>query len=130
MWDPYDHAAREGIRVVYRAQPDRGRWYPRPRIITLDFGLTTITERCVLAHELGHAHYGHDCTTDIGETQANRWAAQRLITVDQIVECALAYPDHPGKWCVDLQTTPTMLAAWLSDQTNLDRAEQLWRAVA
>ena len=42
-------------------------------------GLTLVTARCVLAHELGHAVYKHGCSDESTEWHADRWAAQQLI---------------------------------------------------
>lgn len=49
------------------------------RHITLRTGMSLAQARSTLAHELGHAHYGHDCTTPMYERQARRYAARLLI---------------------------------------------------
>lgn len=51
----------------------------RDGTISYAWGLTHREQRSVIAHELGHAHYGHDCTTDRGEREADRWAADLLV---------------------------------------------------
>ncbi|SJM69333.1 No significant database matches [Gulosibacter sp. 10] len=130
MWCPYDHAAAQGIRVVYQSQPERGRWYPRPRIIALSYNLPPTLERCVLAHELGHAHHGHGCDTDAAEREANQWAAGHLLTAEQVAAAARAYPDHPGRWAVDLSVTPKLLLTWLRTPGNYDHADRLYREAA
>lgn len=76
-----DHAHAEGIRVWWRHTGRCGTWSERHRCIWLDPALTDREARSVLAHELGHAHYG-----DRGpqpphiEARAWRWAADLLIT--------------------------------------------------
>ncbi|WP_087138658.1 ImmA/IrrE family metallo-endopeptidase [Mycetocola reblochoni] len=41
--------------------------------------LTRAERRVVVAHELGHARYGHTCDSPREERQADRFAAQLLI---------------------------------------------------
>ncbi|MFD2757066.1 ImmA/IrrE family metallo-endopeptidase [Gulosibacter faecalis] len=130
MWDPLEHADLHRIRVRWRHQDEAGRWYRDRRLITLRHGLTPIQERCTLAHELGHAFHQHSHSDEHTELQADRWAAGQLITVDTVVDCALVYPDHPERWCTELEVTPHMLRTWFSNPTNSRRAEQLWRATA
>ncbi|MFC7431022.1 MULTISPECIES: ImmA/IrrE family metallo-endopeptidase [unclassified Agrococcus] len=47
--------------------------------ISYAWGLTHSEQRSVIAHELGHAYYGHDCTTERAEREADRWAADLLV---------------------------------------------------
>lgn len=51
----------------------------RDRTISLTWGLTHSEQRSVIAHELGHAHFGHDCSDDRAEREADTWAANLLI---------------------------------------------------
>lgn len=46
--------------------------------IVLRFGLTPFEMRSVLAHELAHAYYGDECSSDANERRAERYAAQLL----------------------------------------------------
>lgn len=48
--------------------------------IVLRFGLTPFEMRSVLAHELAHAYYGDECSSDANERRAERYAAQLLIS--------------------------------------------------
>lgn len=130
MWSPYEHAEQHGIRVAYQQQADAGRWYPAARLVTLQFGLTPLLERCVLAHELGHAHHGHTSSTPDRERAANRWAANMLLTAEAVAACADVHPHHPEKWCAELRVTPVMLTAWLTQADNYRRADQLRRVTA
>ncbi len=77
-----DHAHSQGIRVWWRRLDGRGgQWSARHSCIWLDPSLTDREARSLLAHELGHAHYG-----DTGpqpphiEARAWRWAAGLLIS--------------------------------------------------
>jgi len=47
--------------------------------ITLNLDLTHAERRSALAHELGHAHYGHSHSTPRAERQARAYAAALLI---------------------------------------------------
>lgn len=121
MWSPYDHAADLGIEVIHADIDERGRYYPGHHLIVLRRSLHAVVERCTLAHELGHHYRGSS------ETRADEWAAGFLITTEQIVDCALDYPDHPETWADQLRVIPRMLKVWLTNTSNYRRAEQLWR---
>ena len=47
--------------------------------VTVDLGLTWCEVKDALAHELGHALYGHHCSTPANERAADRRAAELLI---------------------------------------------------
>lgn len=50
------------------------------RVIMLDERLAATQRLSTLAHELGHAFYGHESTTARGEREASEWAARILIS--------------------------------------------------
>lgn len=63
----------------------KGGWFPEYDLILLAEGLGHVGQLCTLAHELGHAHYGH--APGMGgwwsarqERQADRWAARLLVS--------------------------------------------------
>lgn len=130
MWSPDEHARAAGILVLEAVIPESGRAYPRRRLVVLRAGLDTITRRCVLAHELAHIFAGDDCSTPRAERRAWRWAAQRLVTLDDLVTCALEHPEHPEIWCDTLRVTPHVLRTWLSNPSNYSHAERLIAAAA
>lgn len=76
------HAARMGVsvHVAHLPAPYRG-WYDIERSRAVyDFDLTPIEQRVVLAHELGHAHHGHECEDEPNhERLADVYAATLLI---------------------------------------------------
>lgn len=49
------------------------------RSITFEWDLTPSEQRSAIAHELGHAWHGHDCSTPRFEREADAWAADYLI---------------------------------------------------
>lgn len=74
-------AAEHGvnIKIATLASGVRGFYCKDDNTIYLSRRLTLIEQRCTLAHELGHAYFGHDCSTDWNENQANDFAARILI---------------------------------------------------
>ncbi|MEJ6489759.1 ImmA/IrrE family metallo-endopeptidase [Leucobacter sp. USCH14] len=50
--------------------------------IYLSRRLNPVEMLCTLAHELGHFHYGHDCSSLTAEAQANSYACRILIDPD------------------------------------------------
>lgn len=66
--------------LVARLPPDwLGAYDDRRRRILLAPGLTPVEQRCVLAHELGHALRMHVGTSAADERAAERFAARVLI---------------------------------------------------
>lgn len=60
----------------------------RYRLITLKPGLGLAQRRSTLAHELGHAAYGHHGHHPKTERIADRWAARSLLSVDMVISHA------------------------------------------
>lgn len=76
------HAAQLGVSVhiAHLPAPYRGFYDPESARIVLDWNLTPIERREVLAHELGHAYYAHQCqNVDAQETDADAYAVRLLI---------------------------------------------------
>lgn len=73
-----------GVRIREAAVP--GDWWGvcdhRHKLVTLKPGLGAAQRRSTLAHELGHAAYGHTGHHPKTERLADRWAAKRLLTID------------------------------------------------
>ncbi|MGG7509048.1 ImmA/IrrE family metallo-endopeptidase [Plantibacter sp. YIM 135249] len=67
------------LRGDYLPDDDLGYYSPSEGLIYFDLRLTPDERRCVIAHECGHAYYGHGCDSDRHERQANTYAAQLLI---------------------------------------------------
>lgn len=88
-------AAEYGI-AVKRATLDpfvRGFYRARDSTIYLNRRLTGVETLCVLAHELGHVFYGHNCTTGTNENQANDYAARLLIRPHEYARAELVSHD-------------------------------------
>lgn len=83
-------AARHGLSIhASRLDDDvRGYYSPSERRIYFDLSLTPNERRATIAHELGHHHHGHDCSTDAAERQADVYAALVLIHPDEYAAVA------------------------------------------
>lgn len=112
-----DLAERQELTSTSASLPAGSAWYfPDELGIVLDRRLQQSQRRSALAHELAHVDLGHVQTAGDGPTgsraarrcerQADQLAAERLITVDQLVEALL----------------------WSQDEREL--AEMLWVDVA
>lgn len=85
MYELIAHAASLGVSVhmAHLPAPYRGFYDADRHLIVYDFNLTPVERRSVLAHELGHAFYGHDCSgVESFEDAADLYAACLLIDVD------------------------------------------------
>lgn len=67
----------DGLLGFY--SPEEGRIY-------FDIKLTPNERRTIIAHELGHAHYGHSCDSGKNERQADTYAAHLLIDPTRYAE--------------------------------------------
>lgn len=87
----YDYAVSRGVRVEFRQDIDPrhpGYYCHETRTIELLDGMNRVKTRSVLAHELGHATYGHEPSilehlNLKQERHADEWAAQFLIDPDE-----------------------------------------------
>lgn len=106
-------ATRLGVAVKYAPlePPQRGAYMPKLDLILVDKTLTLPQRRETLAHELGHARHGHDCTTPHTEAQAWRWAARFLVNVDEYARAEQINP-HPAAIALDLDLTTNIIIEW------------------
>lgn len=137
MWHPW-RELRSLSEVVFAITPDlpsgNAWWSPKHQVVLMKPGLLQVERRCSLAHEMGHralGHSGQECYPDQtrqavrAELAADRWAARRLIELDDLVAA--------GKWtscrfeaAEELWVTPHMLDVRLrtlhvSEQGLLER---------
>lgn len=94
-------AAAAGISVhgSHLTDDKIGCYVPDLRRIYFDLSLTAAERRSAVAHELGHAHYGHDCDTDANERQADAYAAALLIDPQWYAE--LEQISHDAEWIAE-----------------------------
>lgn len=88
-------ARRYGVEVHASHLPgDKvGCYIPSLNRIYFDLSLTLAGRRSVIAHELGHVHFGHDCDTETHERQADTFAAQLLIDPAEYARLELIHAD-------------------------------------
>lgn len=74
-------AAGMGLRVhgAYLPSGEFGYYSPDEDRIYFDLTLTPFERRCTVAHELGHAYYGHRSDSEQNERIADSYAAELLI---------------------------------------------------
>lgn len=76
-----------------------GRYVPHLQRIYFDLSLTLSERRTVIAHELGHAHFGHDCDSPRNERQADAFAATLLVDPEWYAE--LEQINHDAEWIAE-----------------------------
>lgn len=81
------------VAIAYLRPGLRGHYDEDRREILLDIRLTMPEMKEALAHELGHALYGHTCSTDSNERQAWRRAAELLVDLTDYVLAEAIDPD-------------------------------------
>jgi Zn-dependent peptidase ImmA (M78 family) len=88
-------AAHYGIQIHGSVLPGDllAMYVPALARIYFDLRLTAAERRSAVAHEIGHAHYGHDCTTAANERQADAFAARLLIPADRYATLERVSPD-------------------------------------
>lgn len=103
-------AAEYGVRVHLCELPrgTRGLYDHVDRRIYLSLRLTHHEFRSTLAHEIGHTHYGHNCSTPTFERQARAYAAQLLI--DPAEYARLETINDDSHWLADeFSVTPEII---------------------
>lgn len=88
-------------------------FHPPTQTIFIKIGLDPVTRRCAIAHELGHAHYGHDCPTPGAERQADEWAAQQLLDVGDVEVVGWECEGSAAAMAAELGVTPHLLDLWM-----------------
>ncbi|NKS66799.1 ImmA/IrrE family metallo-endopeptidase [Rhodococcus hoagii] len=112
-------AERMGIQVVEGELPGRRRGlYSHSRgLIVLREGLSYPRARSTLAHEIGHASYGHEPASDVvtqtkQERLADEWAAKTLINPVEYALAEVMYGTHIGLLANQLDVTPRLIRVW------------------
>ncbi|MBG9325220.1 ImmA/IrrE family metallo-endopeptidase [Corynebacterium belfantii] len=88
-------------------------FHPPTQTIFIKIGLDPVTRRCAIAHELGHAHYGHDCSTPGAERQADEWAARQLLDVGDVEVVGWECEGSAVAMAAELGVTPHLLVLWM-----------------
>lgn len=110
-------AEAEGVKVEWHHGGAKGVWFPRQQVISIRLGLDATQELCTLAHELGHAVHGHtgECAASAREeSQADRWAAQTLISHVEYRQAELVYGEDDFTLAEELGVSLHTLRVWRS----------------
>ncbi|MEV4773836.1 ImmA/IrrE family metallo-endopeptidase [Microbacterium sp. LWH12-1.2] len=114
MRDLIAHAASLGV-TVHVAHIDtecRGFYDSVRKIVVYDFNLTPVEQRTVLAHELGHAFYDHQCHGNPKyEEAADYYAACLLIEPSEYI-AAEALDPAPDAIAEELGVEPKLVHAF------------------
>lgn len=112
------------MRVTVRTAPvPRDLWgiYDHPhRLITLKPGLESAQRRSTLAHELGHAYYGHHGHGNLKQERfADQWAARQLISLEDLIEHSDAILDV-GEIAMRLNVMPSTIKDFVSTLNEIE----------
>lgn len=113
-------ARSHGLAVEWSAalgEYVRGLYEHDRRTITLTSGLTRAQARTTLAHEMGHAWYGHRRTGDLhrdadAERLADEYAARLLIDPDAYAVAEQLVGPYPGAIARELGVTAGLVQVW------------------
>ncbi|MDF2507524.1 MAG: hypothetical protein K0Q52_1383 [Microbacterium sp.] len=110
-------AEEQKLRIVERPGRTPGGFDPTTRTIRLSPGMSARTMRSVLAHELGHAQFGHmparaPVLRAQQERQADEWAACRLITPHAYAEAEELRGPHLASLAFELGVTIELVTAY------------------
>ncbi len=96
-------------------------------VIALNSKRSLLTQKVALAHELGHAHYGHThygvmkaqpLTHEKAELQADRYAAKILLATEDVRAVCHVFEDL-GRSAQELGVPTKILRLWLADHKEL-----------
>lgn len=105
-----------GVRVRTAPTPGSlwGIYDHRHSLITMKPDLASAQYRSTLAHELGHAHFGHVGYSAKAERQADKWAAQQLLTIEQLAQAAGESSTELPALAAELDVLPWVIRAFVS----------------
>lgn len=105
-----------GCRVFFLPLENHDGYLATPHDIVINSRLHADYQREVLAHELGHVHYGHDWRHPHDkardERQADHYAARLLITPGEYAAAEAICGPHVGALAQALRVSTQMVSAW------------------
>lgn len=101
------------IQVLWHTSGPKGAWIPANKQISLRIDMTDTQALCTLAHELGHALQLHPSNYSAKlERQADKWAANTLITLETYAKAEELHEGHLGAIAEELGVTCHLLQVW------------------
>lgn len=124
-----------GLRVTFRDIGSRTGYLYGGGLVVLNHRHHVNAQREALAHEMGHAHHGHDWSRehDVArdERQADQYAARLLITVNDYAAAEVACGAHPGALARELGVTRRLVELRREDfarDVRILKTVERWRA--
>jgi Zn-dependent peptidase ImmA (M78 family) len=113
-YDPYKHAEDLGITVIHRnIRCANGLWVPDHDLIVIRSGMRAVHDRSALSHELGHAVLGHRDDRPKHEVMADRYAANNLLVLEEVVDAMKTAPDC-HRLAHELGVSTRLMRVWLN----------------
>lgn len=107
---------RLGLRIAYRDLGRRNGELTRGGLIVVNHNKPVVVQRCTVAHEMGHWHYGHDWTRDHNrerdERQADMYAAKLLICSHEYATAERVHGPYTSPIARELGVTPQLVRVW------------------
>ncbi|WP_061960622.1 ImmA/IrrE family metallo-endopeptidase [Demequina flava] len=127
-------AEHMGYRVQFRDIGRASGYLYGGGLIVLNYRRSELTQRVTLAHELGHAHHGHDWTRDHDrhrdERQADQYAARLLISPVEYAAAEALVGSHAGALARELGVTRRLVELRREDFARDERiieTVEAWR---
>lgn len=109
----FAHAADLGLAVEWADLGSRrGEYRDESKRIILNNRLTRAQATATLAHELGHAHYGDQCSSAAVERRAWRYGARLAIALDDYRDAEAAVGPAGAAIADELGVTAQLVEAW------------------
>lgn len=113
-YDPFEHAAQLGISVLFRPiRTANELWLPDYNTLVIKSSMRSVHQRNAAAHGVAHAVMGHEDDRPKFEVQADRYAANRLIDPEEILELMKWTPDS-ARLATELGVTTRLLRVYLN----------------
>lgn len=102
-----------GYHIRWHKGGPKAAWQPHRNTVTVRLGMSDAATLCALAHELGHAHYGHPPGHEgAHELQADRFAAKLLVSPVEYAAAEAIYGPQPQRLAAELGVTVKVLKTW------------------
>lgn len=106
-----------GVTITYHDTGPKGYYHHPTRTISLRRSLKPVAKRCTLAHELGHAYYGHEATGNPwldarSERAADQFAAELLISITEYQLAEELHGGHAPGIAHELGVTVHVVKVW------------------
>lgn len=112
MFDVEDFACSLGINIVESDKVRFGYFCRDTGTIVVPTGVPERLRRSMIAHELGHAAYGHTVSDAKAERQADEYAARLLITEGDYRRAETMFGQDVDTLAYELNVTPSLVIAW------------------